>query len=73
MQLHWVLCVLKNPHKIGGGQSCFMPVGLKKAKIFWSESPNGLQMQHNVCISLEDQWPLIQIAEFVLYSPELLY
>lgn len=33
MQLHQMLCVSKDPQKIGGGGSCFVPIGHGEAKV----------------------------------------
>lgn len=44
-----------------------MPVGNSKANLLQSESPSGLQMQHNVLISLNDLWLLTQIAVCTLF------
>lgn len=42
MQLRWILCVLTDPHKTGGGRSCLVPLGCIKAKPLWS----GTQSDH---------------------------
>lgn len=65
-----MLCVLTDPHKIGGGRSCFMLLGCIEAKPLWSETPGWPQMWHNTLTSLEDQGLLSWTADFVLHSPE---